>query len=100
MSEKYFGKAVKRTEDPKFIKGEGRYTDDINLHGQAYVVMVRCPYAHAKINSIDPSEALEHPGVLDVIVGQELLDAGIGSIPAGWLLPDIKTPPPLRHRHG
>ena len=93
MSEKYFGKAIKRTEDPKFITGKGRYTDDINLHGQAYVVMVRSPYAHANIKSINVDEALAHPGVIDVIVGQELLDAGIGSIPAGWLLPDIKTPP-------
>ena len=62
-------------------------------HAQAYVVMVRSPYAHAKIKSINVDEALAHPGVIDVIVGQELLDAGIGSIPAGWLLPDIKTPP-------
>ena len=45
MSEQYFGKAIKRTEDPKFITGKGRYTDDINLNGQAYVVMVRSPYA-------------------------------------------------------
>ena len=47
------GKAVKRVEDNRFIKGEGNYTDDFNMKNQAVGIYVRSPHAHAKINSID-----------------------------------------------
>ncbi len=90
MTEKFFGKAVKRVEDPRFITGAGNYTDDIVLHNMTYAAMVRSPYAHAKINSIDTSAALALPGVLAVLTGKDLVAAGINPIPPGWLLPDIK----------
>ncbi len=93
MTDKYFGKAIKRKEDPRFITGKGNYVDDIKLPGQVYVTMVRSPYAHAKLGSVNAEAAKAQPGVLDVIVGQDLLDAGIGSIPTGWLLDGLKTPP-------
>jgi hypothetical protein len=51
------GQPVPRTEDPTLIQGKGHYTDDIALPGQAYAVMVRSPYAHGVIKSIDTTEA-------------------------------------------
>ena len=94
MGEKYFGKAINRKEDPRFITGAGNYVDDITLQRQSYVAMVRSPHAHATIKSINVDKAKAHPGVIDVILGQEMVDAGIGSIPVGWLLGGLKTPPP------
>jgi aerobic carbon-monoxide dehydrogenase large subunit len=91
--DKLLGKAIKRKEDPRFLTGRGRYVDDLNFRGQAHVVMVRSPYAHAHVTGIDKREAEEMDGVLAVLTGQDLLDAGLGSIPTGWLLPDIKLPP-------
>ncbi len=93
MGEKFFGKPIKRKEDPRFITGAGNYVDDITLQRQSYVAMVRSPHAHATIKSINVDKAKAHPGVIDVILGQEMLDAGIGSIPVGWLLDGLKTPP-------
>ena len=51
------GQPVPRNEDPMLLRGEGRYTDDLNLPGQAYAVMVRSGYAHGVINGIDTEEA-------------------------------------------
>jgi carbon-monoxide dehydrogenase large subunit len=93
MAEKFFGKAIKRVEDPRFITGSGNYTDDMQLPGMVHAAMVRSPYAHARIKGIDASKALAMPGVLAVITGKELLEAGVKSIPTGWLHPGIKLPP-------
>ena len=51
------GHSVKRKEDPRFIRGEGEYIDDVNLPGQLWLDIVRSPYAHATIKGIDASEA-------------------------------------------
>jgi aerobic carbon-monoxide dehydrogenase large subunit len=90
MSEKFFGKAMKRVEDPRFITGTGNYTDDISVAGMVHAAMVRSPYPHAKIKSIDSRAALALPGVLAVLTGKDLVAAGINPIPTGWLLPDLK----------
>ncbi len=90
MTEKFFGKAMKRVEDPRFITGTGNYTDDISVLGMTYAAMVRTPYAHARIKKIDSSAALALPGVLAVLTGKDLVGAGINPIPTGWLLPDLK----------
>lgn len=66
------GQSVPRTEDPKLLRGEGRYTDDLNEPGQAHAVMVRSPVAHGRIRSIDASAALAMPGVIAVFTGQDL----------------------------
>src|SRR5512138_1554261 len=66
------GHSLKRKEDPRFIRGQGRYVDDIQLPGMLYMDIVRSPYAHAKILKIDPSRALKVPGVLAVITGETL----------------------------
>ena len=51
------GKPVKRVEDPRFITGKGRYLDDINLQGMTHMAILRSPYAHANIRSVDVSAA-------------------------------------------
>ncbi len=88
------GSAIKRREDPALITGKGRYTDDLKLPDMACAVIVRSPYAHARINSIETTVAASQPGVLAVFTGHDLRpgDAG-GVVPTAWLLPDIKTPP-------
>jgi aerobic carbon-monoxide dehydrogenase large subunit len=70
------GHRMKRKEDPRFIQGKGRYVDDVKLPGMLYMSIVRSPYAHAKIVSIDASEAKALPGVVAVITGQDLKAAG------------------------
>src|SRR6187431_1246910 len=66
------GHSVKRKEDPRFIRGAGEYIDDVNLPGQLWLDIVRSPYAHATIKSIDTSEALKVPGVAAVVTGKDL----------------------------
>lgn len=88
----YIGKAMKRVEDPRFIQGKGRYVANLTLPGMAHMAVKRSPYAHAKINSIDTSEAEAMAGVIAVFTGQALLDDGIGPLPCGWQVPDIKIP--------
>ncbi len=66
------GHSIKRKEDPRFIRGAGQYIDDVNLPGQLWLDIVRSPYAHARIKSIDSSEALKVPGVAAVVTGKDL----------------------------
>src|SRR5262245_9593378 len=70
------GQPVRRTEDPKLVRGEGRYTDDINLKGQAYAVFVRSRDAHGTIKSIDTEAAKAMPGVLAIYTGEDLKGYG------------------------
>ena len=74
------GAPVKRVEDYRFLTGRGRYTDDMNKQGQLYAYILRSPHAHARILSIDTTEAEQAPGVHAVITGAEMKAAGIGSI--------------------
>ncbi|WP_116082288.1 xanthine dehydrogenase family protein molybdopterin-binding subunit [Tropicimonas sp. IMCC34011] len=76
------GASTKRREDVRFLTGTGRYTDDINLPGQAYVHFVRSDVAHGRIRSIDPSTAEGMPGVLKVFTSKDFEAAG--GIPCGW----------------
>ncbi len=75
------GQRIKRVEDPRFITGEGNYLDDIKLASMAYVAILRSPYAHANIRSIDTSAAKSMPGVLAVIVGA---DIPYNPLPMAW----------------
>ncbi|MEQ8334280.1 xanthine dehydrogenase family protein molybdopterin-binding subunit [Nisaea sp.] len=85
------GQPVPRSEDPKLLRGEGNYTDDVNLDGQAYGVMVRSPYAHGTLNGIDTAEASAAPGVITILTGADLDAAGLGSMKCGL---------PLKSRDG
>jgi carbon-monoxide dehydrogenase large subunit len=75
------GHAVKRKEDPRFIRGKGTYVDDIQLPGMVYLDIVRSPYAHAMIKGIDTERALKVPGVLAVITGQTLAQFNLHWMP-------------------
>ena len=73
--------SVRRVEDPRLLTGNGRYTDDIGLPGQAHGVVLRSPHAHARIAALDTAPALAIPGVLAVITGRDLEAAGLGPVP-------------------
>src|SRR6516225_4436148 len=75
-----FGR-LKRKEDARFIRGKGNYLDDIRLPGMVHGVMLRSPYAHAKIVSIDTSKALAHPGVAAVVTAKDLETLGLAWMP-------------------
>lgn len=90
MADKLVGKRIKRTEDPRLIKGLAHYVDDIGLPGTLHVAFVRSMYAHARINSIDTTEAMKAPGVLAVYTGKDI--ANVGPVPCAAALPDLKVP--------
>ena len=71
---KMVGQALKRREDPKLIQGKGNFLDDIKLHGMTHAAVLRSPYAHAKIKSIDTSKAKALPGVIAVFTGEDMTD--------------------------
>ena len=68
----YAGQNVPRKEDKRLVQGEGVFFDDVKRHNMGYVHFVRSPYAHAKLRSVDVSKALEHPGVLGTLTGDEV----------------------------
>lgn len=70
------GQPVPRTEDPVLVQGQGRYTDDIDLPGQAYAAVVRSGHAHGVIRGIDASAASAMPGVLGVYTAADLTAYG------------------------
>ena len=90
------GQALKRKEDPRFITGRGSYTDNLKLTGLATLAILRSPHAHARIRSIDTSEALSRTGVLHVFTGADFEGR---TVPTAWNIPDseLKTPghPPV-----
>jgi aerobic carbon-monoxide dehydrogenase large subunit len=81
MATDVLGARIKRVEDPRFITGKGRYLDDIKLAGMTYMSVLRSPYAHANIRSIDASRARAMPGVLLVLVGS---DVPYNPLPMAW----------------
>jgi carbon-monoxide dehydrogenase large subunit len=70
-----------RSEDEPLVTGYGRFTDDINVPGQAYAAFLRAPVGHANVNAIDTSEAASMPGVVGVFTGADLVADGLGAIP-------------------
>ncbi len=92
------GQPVPRKEDPTLLRGEGRYTDDINLKGQAHAVMVRSKIAHGVLKGIDSKAARTMPGVLAILTYADIMAAGFGPMKCGMNIPDrngqpMKTPP-------
>ncbi|MDE0792913.1 MAG: xanthine dehydrogenase family protein molybdopterin-binding subunit [SAR324 cluster bacterium] len=78
------GKSVKRVEDNRFLKGEGKYTDDFNMPNQTFAVYLRSPHAHANLVSVDISAAKAMDGVITVFTGKDIKDAGIVGSICGW----------------
>src|SRR5687768_14768563 len=70
------GESVQRTEDPILLRGEGRYTDDLNQPGQAYAYIVRSNYAHGVLKGVNAGAARKMPGVLAVYTAADLAAYG------------------------
>jgi len=79
MGEFGIGQPVPRFEDPRLLRGQGRFVDDVNLPGQAYLVVVRSPHAAARIGAIDVGAAAALPGVIAVLTGEDLAADGLGT---------------------
>jgi carbon-monoxide dehydrogenase large subunit len=75
------GQPVRRKEDLRLVRGQGRYTADENLPGQAYAVMLRSPHAHARIRGVGTDRAKAVPGVRAVLTGIDVLADGLKPIP-------------------
>ncbi|HYM29712.1 MAG TPA: xanthine dehydrogenase family protein molybdopterin-binding subunit, partial [Candidatus Cybelea sp.] len=74
------GQPVARFEDPRLLRGEGRYIHDVNLANQAYAIIVRSPHAHARLRRIETAAALKMPGVLAVYTAADVARDGLGVI--------------------
>jgi carbon-monoxide dehydrogenase large subunit len=74
------GQPVHRKEDPRLLRGEGRYADDVDLPGQACARVVRSPHAHGRLRGIDVAAAMAVPGVLAVYTAADFARAGYGAI--------------------
>ncbi|MFD1718726.1 xanthine dehydrogenase family protein molybdopterin-binding subunit [Georgenia deserti] len=87
------GRARRRKEDQRLITGRTRWTDNIQLPGMLHLSMVRSPFAHARITSIETAEARKADGVVAVLTGQDLAETQ-GSLPCAWpITEDQKAPP-------
>ena len=82
MGEFAIGQSVLRREDPRLLRGQGRYFDDLKLADQLYAAVVRSPHAHADIRSIDTRVALQMPGVHAVLTGDDYRTDALGSLPS------------------
>ncbi|MBX6328646.1 MAG: xanthine dehydrogenase family protein molybdopterin-binding subunit [Pseudolabrys sp.] len=91
MGEFAIGQGISRFEDPRLLRGGGRYVDDIKLPGMAHGVVLRSPHAHARIKSIDTAAAAAAPGVLCVLTAADFAAAG-------WT--DLPVPSGLKRRDG
>lgn len=91
--EREVGKDRRRKEDQRLITGRTRWTDNLQLTGMLHLAMVRSPYAHARITSVDTSAAQESEGVVAVLTGEDVKDLQ-GSLPTAWpITEDQKAPP-------
>ncbi len=86
MTDKYFGKPIKRLEDKYILTGNVKYVDDIEVPGQLHAAFLRSDYAHARILKIDASEALKRPGVVAVYTAEDFGDF--------WKPGPLQVPPP------
>src|SRR3954453_7533523 len=97
MGEFALGQPVPRFEDPRLLRGGGRYVDDMVLPRQVYGQGLRRPYAHARIRAIDTSRAKAAPGVLAVLTGEDWRQSGWGDLPVAAGLRRRPDEPPYRH---
>src|SRR5438093_1702604 len=77
----FVGESIKRKEDDRFIRGKGTYVDDITLPGMLHMAILRSPFAHATINSIDTSRAAALPGVVAVVTGELMAQHNLAWMP-------------------
>ncbi|MBJ7504624.1 MAG: xanthine dehydrogenase family protein molybdopterin-binding subunit [Ilumatobacteraceae bacterium] len=87
------GTRMLRREDPALLTGEAKFTNDLVIPGALHLAVLRSPYAHARIKSINVSDALAMPGVVAVYTGKDLRDAWAAPMPCAWpVTPDMKNP--------
>ncbi len=87
------GTRMLRKEDPELLSGEARYIDDLAFTGALWLGIVRSPFAHARIDSIDTAVAAAIPGVVAVHTGAQLVEMGMGALPCAWsVTEDMVTP--------
>ncbi len=79
---KMIGQKIKRKEDPRFITGKGKYTDDVKLPGMLHLALLRSDRAHARIKRVDVSKARKLPGVVAAYTGKDLAGK-VGGVPCG-----------------
>ncbi|OFW01271.1 MAG: carbon monoxide dehydrogenase [Acidobacteria bacterium RIFCSPLOWO2_02_FULL_68_18] len=87
----YVGRAMKRVEDPRLLKGLATYVDDLRLPGMLHAVVVRSPHAHARVRRVDGAAARALAGVAGVFSGADL-NAHCGTVPCAASMPDLKAP--------
>jgi len=88
------GHARVRSEDPRLLSGEAKFTDDLEIPGALHLALLRSPYAHARITSIDVSGALASDGVVAAYTAEDVADAWIAPMPNAWAVTeDLKNPP-------
>jgi carbon-monoxide dehydrogenase large subunit len=96
MDDKFgIGQPVRRKEDVRFLTGRGRYTDDIDMPGQAHLAILRSPHAHARIVAMDTAAAKSAPGVIAVLTGHDADADGIGLFPVQIEVPARPGTPAL-----
>lgn len=88
---RYFGKPMKRVEDPRLVKGIATYVDDMKLPGMLHMAILRSPYAHAKINKINTEKAKAATGVIAILTGADVNDK-CGVVPCASQIPNLKSP--------
>jgi carbon-monoxide dehydrogenase large subunit len=93
------GAAVKRREDFRFLKGIGRYTDDMSMPNQTYCVFVRSPVAHARLGKIDLTAARNSPGVVAIFTAADIEADNLGGVPCGWLVTGRDNKPMVEPKH-
>jgi carbon-monoxide dehydrogenase large subunit len=76
------GQSVRRLEDPRLLRGFGRYSDDVTLPRQAHAVLVRSPHAHARIQTVEATVAAKMAGVIAVFTGEDLAADSLGNLPS------------------
>src|SRR5438046_421193 len=92
-TEQYVGRSILRKEDAKLIEGQGTFIDNQSMAGMVWMELVRPPYVHAKVDSIDVSKASSMPGVIGVFTAEDLEDAFPAGLPMVWpITEDIKIP--------
>ena len=90
------GRRLRRREDAALLTGEARFVADLVAPGALHLALVRSPYAHARIRSVDLSGALATEGVVAAFSGADLRDEWASPLPCGWpVTADMKNPPHL-----
>src|SRR3954452_15061442 len=87
------GQRLLRREDPALLTGEAKYANDLNIPGALHLAVLRSPFAHARITSIDVAAARDLPGVVAAYTGADVADLWAGPMPCAWpVTDDMKNP--------